>query len=58
MRRIKRKNPKKGKMMYKPYFLEKRKIARTQCEDRRDTLKERSVGDGGEAENKEEAEQI
>lgn len=56
MRRIKRKNPKKGGMMYKPYFLEKRKIARAQCEDRRDTLKERSVDDGRETENKEEAE--
>jgi hypothetical protein len=43
-------------MMYKPYFLEKRKIARAQCEDRRDTLKERNIDDGGETENKKETE--
>ena len=44
--------------MYKPYFLEKRKIARAQCEDRSDSAveQERDTNDGKETEDKEEAE--
>ena len=42
--------------MRKPYFMEKKKIAEAQCEDRRDTLRTERSEDGNETEDKEKAE--